>query len=121
VVLVHGVRHARELAYDDFIRNELPDNELFGDLVRERLIYYPTVTREPYHNQGRITQLIESGRLFSDIGLPTLDPARDRVMICGSVAMLRDCCALLDQRKFAISLHTGVPGDYVVERAFVDS
>jgi len=120
VVLVHGVRHVSELAYADFITGELPENEYFGELVRERLIYYPTVTREAFHHRGRVTHLIESGRLFEDIGLPPLDPARDRVMICGSPAMLRDSCALLDERGFKISPHSGVPGDYVIERAFVD-
>ena len=81
VVLVHGVRFVSELAYTDFITRELPQNEFFGEQVREQLIYYPTVTREPFRNTGRITHVIESGRLFADIGLPPLDPAHDRVMI----------------------------------------
>ncbi|MET0986618.1 MAG: ferredoxin--NADP reductase, partial [Steroidobacteraceae bacterium] len=81
---------------------------------------YPTVTREPYRNRGRLTDLIESGQLFSDIGLPPLDPAADRAMACGSPAMLKDCCTLLDARGFHISRHIGEPGDYVIERAFVE-
>ncbi|MDS4022557.1 MAG: ferredoxin--NADP reductase [Candidatus Competibacter sp.] len=120
VVLVHGVRHASELAYADFIAQELPENEFLGDLVREKLIYYPTVTREPYRNQGRLTDLIESGKLFADLGLPPLDPARDRAMICGSPGLLKDTCALLNARGFVISPHTGEPGHYVIERAFVE-
>lgn len=120
VVLVHGVRQVSELAYSDFISRELPRNEYFGDAARERLIYYPTVTREPFRNRGRLTDLIESGKLFEDIGLPPLDPARDRAMICGSPAMLADTRALLDAHGFAISPRTGVAGDYVVERAFVE-
>jgi len=98
----------------------LPDNEFFGDLVRERLIYYPAVTREPFRNQGRITALVESGKLFDDIGLPPLNPATDRAMICGSPAMLKDISALLDARGFAISPGVGQAGDYVIERAFVE-
>ncbi len=120
VVLIHGVRHVSELAYADFIEKELPNNEFFGDLVREKLIYYPTVTREPFRNQGRLTDLINSGKLFEDIGLPPLDPANDRAMICGSPQMLADTAALLDARNFVESPRIGVPGDYVIERAFVE-
>jgi ferredoxin--NADP+ reductase len=120
VILVHGVRIVSELAYAEYITDELPKNEFFGEEVRDRLTYYPTVTREPYQNRGRLTDLIESGKLFEDIGLPALDPARDRAMICGSPSMLRDTCALLDARGFSMSRHIGVPGDYVIERAFVE-
>jgi len=120
VVLVHGVRHVSELAYADFITGQLPANEFFGEEVRNKLIYYPTVTREPFRNQGRLTELIDSGKLFADIGLPALDPAVDRAMICGSPAMLQDCCDLLNSRGFRISPHIGAPADYVIERAFVE-
>jgi len=120
VVLVHGVRFVSELAYTDFITRELPQNEFFGEQVREQLIYYPTVTRELFRNTGRITHVIESGKLAADIGLPQLDPAHDRVMICGSQAMNKDCCDLLDARGFAMSPRIGVAGDYVIERAFVE-
>ena len=120
VVLVHGVRFVSELAYTDFITRALPQNEYFGDLVREQLIYYPTVTREPFQNTGRITHVIETGKLFDDIGLPALDPEHDRVMICGSQAMNKDCCDLLNARGFTMSPRIGVAGDYVIERAFVE-
>lgn len=120
IVLVHGVRWVSELAYADFIAQELPQHEFLGKMVRDQLIYYPTVTREPFRHQGRLTHQINSGALFADIGLPPLDPARDRAMICGSPAMLKDLRALLDARGFAISPHTGEPGDYVIERAFVE-
>jgi ferredoxin/flavodoxin---NADP+ reductase len=120
VVLVHGVRLVSELAYQDYIEKELPQHEYFGDMVRGRLIYYPTVTREPYRNRGRLTDLVESGKLFEDIGLPPLDPARDRAMICGSPSMLTDTSAMLDKRGFKVSASQGEPGDYVIERAFVE-
>ncbi len=120
VVLMHGVRTVSELAYADFITAHLPDNEFFGEQVREQLIYYPTVTREPFRNNGRITELIDSGKLFTDIGLPEIDPAHDRIMICGSQAMIKDCCELLDGRGFKASRRIGEPGDYVIERAFVE-
>lgn len=120
VVLIHGVRLVSELAYADFIQHQLPQHEFLGEQVRDRLIYYPTVTREPFRNQGRLTDVIESGRLFTDIGLPPLDPAVDRAMICGSAAMLSDSCRLLDAHGLRISPRQGEPGDYVIERAFVE-
>lgn len=119
VILVHGVRHVAELAYEQLILKDLPENEFFGEQVREKLIYYPTVTREPFRNQGRITTLIENGKLFSDIGLPVLDPAADRFMLCGSPQMLKDTCAILNARGFHEARH-GEAGHYVIERAFVD-
>lgn len=120
IVLIHGVRWISELAYAEFIVNELPRNEFFGEEVRKKLIYYPTVTREPFRNQGRLTDLIESGKLFTDIGLPPLNPQTDRAMICGSPPMLADTSALLDRRGFQISPRIGEPGQYVIERAFVE-
>lgn len=120
VVLIHGVRTVSELAYRDFITHTLPCHEFIGEDVRNKLIYYPTVTREPFEHQGRITRLMDSGKLFEDIGLPALDSTRDRAMICGSPAMLEDSCALLDARGFEVSPRIGVPGDYVIERAFVE-
>jgi ferredoxin--NADP+ reductase len=120
IVLIHGVRYVSELAYADFIEKELPNNEFFGEEVRNKLIYYPTVTREPFRNQGRLTDLINSGKLFDDIGLPPLNPIDDRAMICGSPQMLADTAALLDARGFKVSPRIGDPGDYVIERAFVE-
>lgn len=120
IVLMHGVRFKSELAYADFIERELPDNEFFGDVVRNKLIYYPSVTREPFRNEGRITTLVESGKVFEDIGLPPLNPETDRAMICGSPHMLADISAMLDKRGFKVSGGVGQVGDYVVERAFVD-
>jgi len=120
VVLIHGVRQVSELAYSQFIEQELPQNEFIGEMVRDKLIYYPTVTREPFRNQGRLTDVIESGKLFADIGLPPFDPATDRAMICGNAAMLKESCELLDARGFQISPRQGEVGDYVIERAFVE-
>ncbi|NMG66243.1 ferredoxin--NADP reductase [Azoarcus indigens] len=120
VVLIHGVRYVSELAYADFITKTLPENEFFGEEVKEKLIYYPTVTREPFRNTGRLTELLDSGKLTDEIGLPRLNPETDRAMICGSPAMLKDCCDLLDSRGFKVSKRIGEPGDYVIERAFVE-
>ncbi len=120
VVLVHGVRYKSELAYHDYISEDLPDHELLGDLIRDKLIYYPLVTREEFRNQGRLTDLIENGKMAADIGLPPLNPATDRAMMCGSPSMLTDLCKILDARGFHISPSQGEPGDYVIERAFVE-
>jgi ferredoxin/flavodoxin---NADP+ reductase len=118
VVLLHGCRHVRELAYGE-ITKRLPDDELIGELVREQLIYYPTVTRDPFKNRGRITDLITSGKLFVDIGLPGIDPAHDRVMICGSPALVQDTRALLSAKGFVEGNH-GEPAQFVVEKAFAE-
>jgi ferredoxin/flavodoxin---NADP+ reductase len=118
VVVAHGVRFARELGYERYIREELPRHELVGEQVGRQLLYYPTVTREPFRNQGRITTLLEQGKLGADLGLPPLDAEHDRVMICGSPAMLADTVALLEARGFREGSSDGA-GHYVVERAFV--
>jgi ferredoxin/flavodoxin---NADP+ reductase len=120
VVLVHGVRWARETAVVQALVESVKNHEYLGELAQAKLHYYPTVTREPYRNRGRLTDLIESGRLAADLGLPALEPGEDRVMVCGSPAMLTDTQALLDRRGFRISPHIGEPGDYVIERAFVE-
>jgi ferredoxin--NADP+ reductase len=119
VVLVHGVRHVSDLAYYDYLTGELPQHEYLGEEIREKLLYYPTVTREAFRNSGRITELLETGKLERDLGIPALDPTRDRAMICGSIAMLEDLSALLDSRGFEVSPNQGTAGDYVIERAFV--
>jgi ferredoxin/flavodoxin---NADP+ reductase len=120
IVLVHGVRQVSDLAYHDYLTRELPQHEILGDLVREKLVYYPTATREPFRNNGRLTELINSGKLFEDLGLRSFTPDDDRAMLCGSPGMLTDTRALLDARGFQVSPHIGTPGHYVFERAFVE-
>ena len=120
VVLCHGVRFISDLAYHDFISRTLPQHEYLGEAIRDKLIYYPTVTREPFRHEGRLTHAIETDTLAQATGLPPLDPAHHRVMLCGSSAMLGELGSLLDARGFAISPRTRQPGDYVIERAFVD-
>ena len=119
VVLVHGVRWARETEVVRHCIRELGAHEILGESVRCKLRYYPTVTREPHANRGRLTRLIESGRVFRDLAIAPLDVATDRAMVCGSPAMLKDTGAMLDERGFRISPGIGEAGDYVIERAFV--
>lgn len=120
IVIVHGTRSVSDLAYAEFITRDLPHHEFLGEQVRNQLIYYPTVTREPFRNSGRITKLLETGDMATVVGLPPLDPAQDRFMLCGSPGMLKDCSALLDARGFAVASRIGEPGHYVIERAFVE-
>ncbi len=119
VIVTHGVRHVSDLGYRNYIESELGDHELVGDNVKAQLLYYPTVTREPFRNQGRLTALIDSGKLCADLGTPPLDPAHDRVMICGSPTVLSDLVTLLEARGFQEGGSDG-QGQYVIERAFVE-
>ena len=119
VILVHGCRLVSELAYRDYITNELPKHEFLGEMVSQQLKYYPTVTREHFPTQGRIPDLIESGQMARDLGVPQLNPQVDRVMLCGSPEMLKSIKAVLEARGFNEG-NTTTPGDFVVERAFVE-
>jgi len=119
VVLVHGVRKVRDLAYADLLRHQLPLDPYLGESVRRQLVYCPLVTREPFERSGRIPDLIARGALEKGLGLPMLDPHRDRCMLCGSAAMLSDTRAVLEGLGF-VEGNMAAPGSYVVERAFVE-
>lgn len=120
IVLTHGCRHVEELAYRELITEHLPAHEYLGEDVRDKLVYYPTVTREPFRNNGRLTDLLQSGKLPADVGLEPIDVANDRFMICGSPSMLKEICALLDSKGLREARH-GEAAHYVIERAFVES
>ena len=120
VILVHGVRYKDELAYAEFIKEELQHNEYFGEAVKDKLIYYPTVTREEFQYTGRVTDLMLSGKLFKDIGLPPINPQDDRAMICGSEVMLKDTCVVLEKFGLRQSERIGDAADYVIEKAFAE-
>lgn len=120
VVLTHGVRGVADLAYHDYITRELPRHEYLGEVIAKQLLYYPAVSREPFRHAGRLTTLLDSGRMAADLGLAPLDAAQDRAMICGSPQMLADLRAILDGRGFSAAPRIGTPGQYVFERAFVE-
>ncbi len=120
VVLVHGVRKVDELAYAHLIEHDLPHDDFLGEQIKQKLVYYPTVTREPFRFTGRLPDLIASGKLCRDIEFPQIDPKLDRAMICGGPAMLKDMRAVLDAAGFTVSAGIGQAGDYVIERAFVE-
>jgi ferredoxin--NADP+ reductase len=119
VILVHGCRHINELAYQDRISNELFAHEFLGELVTDRLLYFPTVTREPFVNQGRIPDLLKSSDFFAKLGVPAFNVDDDRFMLCGSPAMLKDTVEVL-QAGGLTEGNMSRPGHYVIERAFVD-
>ncbi|MGH6625419.1 MAG: ferredoxin--NADP reductase [Burkholderiaceae bacterium] len=119
IILVHGVRIVDELAYHDLLVEHLPSHEFLGDMVSSQMLYYPTVTREDFRNTGRIPELIESGKLFAELGVPALNRDEDRVMICGSPGMLRDLKHMLEHRGLKEG-NTSTPGDFVIERAFAE-
>jgi ferredoxin--NADP+ reductase len=119
VVMVHGVRQISDLGYSEYIKNELPKHEFIGEQVKSQLHYYPTVTREPFEHQGRVTELLQSGKLCDDLGLPQLSPEHDRALVCGGPSMLADLVELLEGRGFREgSSHD--PQHYTIERAFVE-
>lgn len=119
VILVHGCREVGELAYQKRIAEELPRDEFLGEIVAGRLLYFPTVTREPFENQGRIPDLLVSDHFYHKLSVPPLDAAADRFMLCGSPAMLKDTVEVLKSRGLTEG-NMSHPGHYVIERAFVD-
>ena len=121
VIVLRGARTSADLAYGDDVIGRLRDDGHLGEAVRERLLDYPTVTRDIGRNLGRVTTAVERGQVFADLGVGPLDPRRDRFMICGNMRMLADSTALLEARGLEPSPQIGVPGDYLVERAFVES
>ncbi len=125
VILCHGVRNVQDLAYRDYIVNELPRHEFLGEQIGAKLKYYPAVSREDFdfngHDQrGRLTDLMASGRMMDQLGIEPLDAEHDRAMICGSPQMLADFRGLLDGRGFTAAPRIGTAGQYVFERAFVE-
>jgi len=119
VIVAHGVRRESDLAYRSFIEEELPRHELVGEQVQQQLLYYPTVTREPYRNRGRLSDLVEGGKLAHDLSLPAVDAEHDRFMLCGSPAMLKGLVSILEARGFD-EASSDRRGSYAVERAFVE-
>ncbi|WP_428149759.1 ferredoxin--NADP reductase [Brevundimonas sp.] len=119
VIVTHTVREAGDLAYRQFLIQNIYDDPLVGDLARGRLVYYPTVTREPFVRTGRITDRIDSGAFFADLGLGRgFDPSVDRAMLCGSTPMIRDVAARLESAGLTEGSNAA-PAQFVLERAFV--
>jgi ferredoxin--NADP+ reductase len=117
VILTHTVRHKNELLCGEKALEDLKQNEYIGELAAEKLIYYPTVTRESFQNEGRITDLIRSGKVFTDLGLEPLSPADDRVMICGNPHMTAELTKYMEDQGFEMGANNK-PGTFVIEKAF---
>jgi ferredoxin--NADP+ reductase len=120
VIVTHTVREVADLNYAELFESELPNDEYLGEMIAPKLRYYPTVTREPFRTPGRITDLIASGRLFEDLGVPAFDPAVDRLMLCGAPSFLADFKQLLLDRGYEEG-SIASPGDFVLEKAFVET
>jgi ferredoxin/flavodoxin---NADP+ reductase len=120
VIVTHTVREVADLNYRQLFERDLPNDPDLGELVAPKLRYYPTVTREPFRTQGRITDLIASGKLFADLGAPPLDRETDRLMMCGGPSVLADLKALMVERGYQEG-SIAKPGEYVLERAFVET
>ncbi len=118
VAAVVGCRQVAELAFADRVVDDVRRHELLGELAGPALHYYSAVTQEPFLRAGRIPDLLASGKLFDDLDLPGLDLETDRVMICGNPGMLTSLTAFLERLGF-IEGSSGEPGDFVIEKAFV--
>ena len=118
VILTHTCREVAELKYGFDLMDEIKADEMLSEIVGDKLKHYATVTREDFPFKGRITDLIENGKLFSDLGVPPLDPAVDRAMLCGSIAMIKDTAALLEKAGLTEGANNK-PAEFVIERAFV--
>lgn len=118
VIVTHTVREVRDLSYRDFFEAGLREDPRVGAAAAAKLRYYPSVTREPFKRTGRITELIASGALFEELGVPPLHPKTDRLMLCGGPALLTDLKAMLTERGYDEG-SVATPGDYVLEKAFV--
>jgi len=120
IVVVHSVRRVSDLACHDLLQGQLAGDPLVQDQALLQLHYIPTVTREPFHTSARIGALIDDGTMFAPpiLGPQRFDPEEDRIMMCGSMAMIREQAAMLDALGFAEGSNAN-PGHYVIERAFV--
>ena len=118
IIMMHTCREVAELEYGRQLVESLKDDPLIGELVGDKLLYYPTTTREDFPRMGRVTDNLSSGKVFADLNLPPMDPATDRAMVCGSLAFNVDVKAILE----GFGLREGAnsePLEYVVEKAFV--
>jgi len=120
IILAHSVRRVSDLAFHDVLAAQLADDPLVADQAKVQFTYLPTVTRESFRNQGRISAMMEDGRLFEGLTGPHhFDPETDRIMMCGSMAMIREFAAKFEELGFEEGSNSK-PGHFVIERAFVD-
>jgi len=118
VILTHTCREVAELSYGEELVDAVRADPLVGEFVGDKLVYYPSVTREPFERQGRITTLMDEGKIYNELGIPALNPESDRVMICGSMEMLEDCKARCEQAGLTEGSNAR-PAEFVIEKAFV--
>lgn len=119
VVAIHSVRRVSDLAFHDDLAAKLAGDPLVEDQAAQQFHYVPTVTREPFHRNQRIDKLVADGSLFEGIpGVAKFDPETDRIMMCGSMEMIKDFAAFFEANGFTEGSNAA-PGQFVIERAFV--
>ncbi|MFO1235572.1 MAG: ferredoxin--NADP reductase [Alphaproteobacteria bacterium] len=119
VILTHTCRQTAELAYGEHLVAATREDPLVGEMTaRQAAPLHQRPPRRTGRAWGAITSLMESGQLFADLGVPPLDPASDRAMICGSMAMINDTKALLEKAGLKEGSNAQ-PAEFVIERAFV--
>ena len=118
VIVTHTCRNRKDLGFSQHVIDSAINHPLIGAMIALRLTFYPSLTREDFHHQGRITTILQTGKLFEDLNIAALDPDNDRVMVCGSLGLNQDLAAFLQDRGFVEGSHNR-PASYVVERAFV--
>lgn len=117
VIVTHTCRDVAELTYSKNLVASLKEDPLVGEMVEGKLTLYASTTRQPSERMGRITALIESGKLFEDLGVPPLNPATDRAMMCGSMEMIQDLKALMLKAGLTEGSNAA-PAEFVIEKAF---
>ena len=120
VILTHTCRQLDELTYGEELVAATKQDELIGEMAAEKLVHFTSVTRDDGPVKGRVTDMIRSGELATRLGVPALDPAVDRVMICGSEGLLKDVKQICLDAKF-IEGSNAAPADFVIEKAFVST
>ena len=118
VIMMHTCRTVAELEYGKRLVESLKDDPLIGDVVGDKLVYYPTTTREDFPHMGRVTDNLSSGKVFADLGIPPMDAEHDRAMVCGSLAFNIDVKAILEGFGLVEGANSD-PKQFVVEKAFV--
>ncbi len=119
VILTHTCRTVPELQYGIDLIKQIKDDPLLREFTDGKILHYASTTRQEYNHQGRITDLLQSGKLFDDLQIQPLSADSDRAMICGSVQMIKDTQSILENEGLVLGTNSR-PQTFVIERAFVD-
>jgi ferredoxin--NADP+ reductase len=118
VILTHTCRDVNELTYGERLVEQIKNDPLIGEIAQDKLVYYPTTTREVSRTMGRITVRLEDGSLFDDLGIKNFSAEHDRAMVCGSIGLNTDMKRIFGTFQMNEGANSS-PAQYVVEKAFV--